>query len=75
MWIQKQSPPSVSVFIDSLVASASQDAGGYAIWGQNNLKLSYLLIELFYIGRTVGRTVGRAGGRTVIWPYQHFWDA
>ena len=37
--IQKQFPLSVFVFIDSLVVSASQDAGGYAISRQNNLEL------------------------------------
>ena len=38
---------SAFVFIDSLVFSASQDAGGYAISHQNNLELPYLLVELF----------------------------
>ena len=37
--IQKQFPLSVFVFIDSLVVSALQDAGGYAISRQNNLEL------------------------------------
>ena len=37
--IQKQFPLSVFVFIDSFVASALQDAGGYAISRQNNLEL------------------------------------
>ena len=37
--IQKQFPLSVFVFIDSLVVSASQDAGGYAISRQINLEL------------------------------------
>ena len=37
--IQKQFPLSVFVFIDSLAASALQDAGGYAISRQNNLEL------------------------------------
>ena len=37
--IQKQFPLSVFVFIDSLVVSALQDSGGYAISRQNNLKL------------------------------------
>ena len=37
--IQKQFPLSVFVFIDSLVVSASQDAGGYAISHQSNLEL------------------------------------
>ena len=37
--IQKQFPLSVFVFIDSLVVSASPDAGGYAISHQNNIEL------------------------------------
>ena len=37
--IQEQFPLSVFVFIDSLVVSALQDAGGYAISRQNNLEL------------------------------------
>ena len=37
--IQKQFPLSVFVFIDSLVVSALQDSGGFAISRQNNLKL------------------------------------
>ena len=37
--IQKQFPLSVFVFIDSLVVSASQDGGGYAISRQINLEL------------------------------------
>ena len=37
--IQKQFPLSIFVFIDSLVVSASQDVGGYAISHQNNLEL------------------------------------
>ena len=36
---QKQFPLSVVVFIDSLVVSASQDAGGYAISRRNILEL------------------------------------
>ena len=37
--MQKQSPLSVFVFIDSFVVSALQDAGGYAISRQNNFEL------------------------------------
>ena len=37
--IQKKIPLSVFVFIDSLVASVSQDADGYAISRQNNFEL------------------------------------
>ena len=37
--IQEKFPLSVFVLIDSLVVSASQDAGGYAISRQNNLEL------------------------------------
>ena len=50
--IQKQFPLSVS--IDSLVVSASQDAGGYAISRQNNLEL-----HLGCHGTPVVRTDGR----------------
>ena len=41
----------VLVFIDSLVASASQDAGGYSISRQNNLALHFgchTLIHSFF---------------------------
>ena len=67
--MQKQFPLFVSVFIDSLVFSASEDAGGYAISRHNNqpqvaFVLPYLLIELFYIGMPVVRADGR---RTVKW--------
>ena len=67
--IQKQFPPSVFVFIDSLVVSALQDAGGYAISGQNNLELhlgchtcwlSYFTFVCLWCGRMVGRLVGRS---------------
>ena len=37
--IQRQFPVSIFLFIDSLVVSALQDAGGYAISCQSNLKL------------------------------------
>ena len=66
--IQKQFPLSIFFVIDSLIVSASQDAGGYAIFRENNLELllGYRLNELFYIGmpvvRTDGRAVGRSGG-------------
>ena len=64
--IQKKIPLSVFVFIDSLVASASQDAGGYAISRQNNFELhlgchtcwvSYSTLVWLWCGRTVGRSV------------------
>ena len=58
--IQKQFPLSIFVFIDSLVVSASQDAGGYEISRQNNLEFPYLLIELLYIGMPLVRTDGRS---------------
>ena len=69
--IQKQFPLSVFVFIDSLVVSALQDAGGYAISRQNNLELhlgchtcwlSYFTLVCPWCGRTVGRSGGRAYG-------------
>ena len=68
--IQKQFPLSVFVFIDSLVVSASQDEGGYAISRQINLELhlgchicwlSYFTLVWLWCGRTVG---GRTGGRS-----------
>ena len=65
--IQEQFPLSVFVFIDSLVVSSLQDAGGYAIPRQKNLELPYLFIELFYIGMPLVRTDGRSVGRTVTW--------
>ena len=66
---EKQFSLSVFVFIDSLVVSALQDRGAYAIFRQNNLEyLPYLSIELFHIGmpvvRTDGRSVRRAGVRS-----------
>ena len=63
---QKQFPLSVFVFIDSLTVSALQDAGGYAIFRQNNLELHLgchtCWFTLFYIGMPVVRT---DGGRSV----------
>ena len=66
--IQKQLPLSFFVFIDSLVASASQYSGGYAISRQNNLELhlgchtcwlsylSYFTLVCLWCGRTVARS-------------------
>ena len=57
---------SAFVFIDSLVVSASQDAGSYATSRQNNLELylgshtcwlSYFTLVCLWCGRTVGRSV------------------
>ena len=79
--IQKQFPLSVVVFIDSLVVSASQDAGGYAISSQNNLKLPYLYVDWvilhLYACGADGRSGGRAVGRAGVWSrdYQNFSDA
>ena len=66
--IQRQFPISIFLaFIDSLVVSALQDAGGYAIYRQNNLELhlgchtcwlSYFTLVYLWCGRTVGRSVG-----------------
>ena len=51
--IQKHFPLSVLVFIDSLVVSASQDAGGHTLSRQNNLTFG---IGLHAVGvRTVAR--------------------
>ena len=76
--IRKQSPLSVLVFIDSLVVSALQDAGGYAIYRQNNLELhlschtcwlSYFTLVCLWGGGTVARLaawlVARSLGRSV----------
>ena len=64
--IQKQFPLSGFVFIDSLAASALQEAGGYAISRQTNLELhlgchncwlGYFTLVCLWCGRTVGRMV------------------
>ena len=69
--MQKQFPLFVFVFIESLVVSAPQDAGGFVamrfpakitsgcIW------LPYLLIELFYIGMPACGVDGRAYGHVI----------
>ena len=46
------------------IVSASQDAGGYAIFRENNLELllGYRLNELFYIGMPAVWTDGRSVG-------------
>ena len=65
--IQKQLPLSVFVFIYSLVVSASQDAGGYAISRRNILELhlgchtcwlSYFTLVCLWCGRMVDRVYG-----------------
>ena len=71
--IRKQFPLSGFVFIDSLAASALQEAGGYAISRQNNLQLhlgchtcwlSYFTLVCPWCGRTVSLAVGLC---TVTW--------
>ena len=71
--IQKQFLLSVFVFIDSLVVSALQDSGGYAISRPNNLELhlgchtcwlTYFTLVCLWCGQTVGCSVGRC---TVTW--------
>ena len=52
-----------SVFIDSLVVSTLQDAGGYAISRQNNLKLPYLYFDLVILHWYACGADGRSGGR------------
>ena len=53
-------------FIDSLVVSASQDAGGFAISAKRTSSChTCMLIGLFYIGMPVVGTDGQAGGCTV----------
>ena len=57
--IQKKFDP----FIDSLVVSASQDAGGFAISAKRTSSChTCMLIGLFYIGMPVVGTDGQAGG-------------
>ena len=67
--IQRQFPLSIFLFIDSLVVSALQDAGGYAISRQNNLDLHLgchtCRSELFYTGMPVVRTDGRSLGHVI----------
>ena len=66
--IQRQSPLSLFVFMDSLVVSALQDAGGYAISRQNNLELHWLAIPvdwvILFFWYTCGAD-GRSGGWSV----------
>ena len=73
---QETSAPPPKKILDpalSLVVSASQDAGGYAISRQNNLELhlgchtcwmSYFTLVCLWRGQTDGRAVGRC---TVTW--------
>ena len=68
--IQKQFPLSVFVFIDSLVVSASQDAGGYAISRQNNLQLhlgchTCYLSNFAFVCLWCGRMGGRGDGHVI----------
>ena len=66
--MQKQFPLSVLVFIDSLVVSASQDAGGYAISRQNNLVSNCIWVAIpvdwvishWYACGANGRMLGRS---------------
>ena len=51
--IQKHFPLSVLVFIDSLVVSASQDAGGHTLSLQNNLTFG---IDLHVVAWVYGRS-------------------
>ena len=63
-WIQRQFPLSSFVFIDSLAASALQEAGGYAIAHQNNLEL-HLGCHTCYIGMPVVRMDGWVYGHVI----------
>ena len=54
--IQKHFPLSVLVFIDSLVVSASQDAGGHTLSLQNNLTFG---IDLHVVAWVYGRSFVR----------------
>ena len=65
--IQKQFPLSFFIFIDSLVVSTLQDAGGYAISRQNNFEfdlgchtcwLSYFTFVHLWCGRSGGWAFG-----------------
>ena len=62
---------------DSLVVSVSQDAGGYVISRQNNLKSLYLYVDWvtlhWYVCGADGRSVGRESVRSR--DYQNFSDA
>ena len=62
---------------DSLVVSVSQDAGGYVISRQNNLKSPYLYVDWvtlhWYVCGADGRSVGRESVRSR--DYQNFSDA
>ena len=71
--IQKQFLLSLFVFIDSLVVSALQDSGGYAISRPNNLELylgchtcwlNYFTSVCLWCGQTIRCSVGRC---TVTW--------
>ena len=67
--IQKQFPPSVFVFIDSLAASGLQDAGCYAISRQNSVEL-HLGCHMPLV-RTDGRSVGvRSRDYQILWDGQ-----
>ena len=64
--IQKQFPLSVFVLIDSLVVSALQDTGGYAISPQKTSSCIWVSIPVNWvidIGMPVVRTDGRSSGR------------
>ena len=72
--IQKQFPQSVFVFIDSLVVSASQDAGGYAISRQENsscIQVAIPVDELFNISMPLVRMDGLAHGHATRSHYQN----
>ena len=73
--LKKQFPLSGFVFIDSLAASALQEAGGYAVPCQNNLGL-HLGCHTFWLSyfTLVRLRCGRKVGRTVTWlPYFLGW--
>ena len=58
--IQEQFPLSVFVFIDSLVVSSLQDAGGYAIPAKKTSSCHTCLLSCFtLVCLSCGRTVGR----------------
>ena len=72
--IQKQFPLSVFVYIDSLIVSALQDAGGYTVFLRNNLELifgcytcwsSYFTLICLWCWRTDGRAGGWAYGHVI----------
>ena len=60
------------VFVDSLIASASQDAVGHAIWVA--IPVDRVILQWFACGAD-RRAVGRTYGHVTTSHYQNFSDA